>query len=92
MADFELIQAMGIVMGVIITSFIILNTLGPLADEVDYQIYSMDMSNYPQAESTLHTFHDYLFYCILVINFLTVVWFVKLLIAKVTVSKQYQQW
>jgi hypothetical protein len=87
MADFELIRAMGIVMGVIIASFIIFNTLGALADEVDYRIHQTNMENYPKAESTLHLFHDSLFYSLLVINFITIVWFVKLFITKVSVSR-----
>jgi hypothetical protein len=90
MADFELIRAMGIVMGVVIFSFIAFNTLGALADEIDYQIYKTNMDNFPKAESTLHIFHDTLFYSLLVMNLITIAWFVKLFIAKVTVSRGNQ--
>jgi hypothetical protein len=88
--DIELIRAMGIVMGVVIASFIIFNTLGVLADEVDYRIYQTNMNNYPKAESTLHLFHDTLFYSLIVINLITIAWFVKLFVTKVTVSRGNQ--
>jgi hypothetical protein len=88
--DIELIRAMGIVMGVVIASFIIFNTLGVLADEVDYRIYQTNMENFPKAESTLHLFHDTLFYSLVTINLITIAWFVKLFVTKITVSRGNQ--
>lgn len=92
MADFEIIKGSVIVMAVIMLSFILVNTFGPLVDEVDYKIYRTDMSNYPHAESTLHTFHDAFFYSIIVINLITIVWFVYSIYQKITYSKVGQVW
>lgn len=92
MADFEIIRGSIIVLAVIMVSFIVLNVFGPIVDEIDYNVYMTDMSKYPRAESTLHTFHDAFFYSIIVINLLTVVWFVYSIYQRITYSRVSQQW
>lgn len=92
MGDFELIRGAGIMMGVVMVSFLILNTFGPLADEIDYRIYRTNMDSFPKAESTLHTFHDTLFYTIIVINLITVFWFVYSIYQRITYSRVSQVW
>jgi len=92
MVDFEIIRGSAIVMAVIMVSFVVLNTFGPLVDEIDYSIYHTDMSSYPKAESTLHMFHDSFFYSIIVINLITIAWFVYSIYQKISYSKVGQTW
>lgn len=92
MADVELVRASGILMGVVLVSIVILTVVGPIADESDYQLYNTDTNMFPEATGVLHTFHDWFYLLLVATNVLTVLWYAKLIYAKVMYSKSTQVW
>lgn len=92
MADVELVRASGILMGVVLVSIVILTVTGPIADEADYQLYTMDTNMFPEATGVLHVFHDWFYLLLVATNVLTVLWYAKLIYAKVMYSKSSQVW
>jgi hypothetical protein len=90
--DVDFIRAGIIMLGVILVSYVILAALGPIADELDYRLYLTNTSDFPVATSTVHAFHDWLYYAVIIINVLNVIWFVKLLVTNVGANRQTGQW
>ena len=91
-SDVDFIRAAIIMMGVILLSYVILSALGPIADELDYKLYLTNTSYFPVMTSTVHTFHDWLYYAIIIVNALNIIWFVKLLVTNVSGNRQTGQW
>jgi hypothetical protein len=90
--DVELVRASGILMGVVLTSIVIIAVTAPIADEADYRLYNTNTDMFPEATGVLHTFHDWFYYLLVATNVLTIIWYCKLIYAKVVYSKSSQVW
>lgn len=92
MSDVELVRASGILMGVVLVSIVIITVIGPIADEADFKLYGTNTDMFPEATGVLHTFHDWFYLLIVATNVLTVLWYAKLIYARVAYSRSAAPW
>lgn len=87
--DVDLFRATIILMVTILGSIIIVVVVGPVVDILDYNIGITDLHSLPTAGTTMHSLHNYFFSCIAAINLIVGIWYVKLVFAVHTYTRQF---